>query len=577
MQTLTGKMMNDLFPADKSSGRRLAFFFLAAVIVTVMLRAPFYIKRQVFNPDEGTLAAIAQTILDGGVPYRDSWDTRGPVTYYIYAAVFRLFGRNNMLAVHFLLIVFVSVSSLMIMLVGRQMIRGPTGDLAGLVYALVSFSYLKMDMLAANVELFMVAFILAGMLLFVRGLKSGKRFTFLFSGLFLGIAFLTKQPAILDFAGLAFYLLFLTGPVGFSLKKRLYSAAHMSMGFLLPLGIVLSAFSAAGALRDFVFGFWTYSSKYFMPAMPSDDRFRMMYQGPLLLIQGNRYAWVTAIAGAVLLLLMTARRRGEGTFWPLPVIWGATSFLAASMSGRAFGHYYIQLLPPLSILSALFSARFLPRILAGIGRAWAYFLKGAGGRSPDRPRLFSPALLAGMIALAGYGSPMMRYYNSGLTGNLARLPAVIGMTVEERNARGLGRSMKELVDHLQMETSKEDSIFVWGFYPQIYLLTNRRPASRFSYCIYLTGLVPWVNVHPRKDTSRYIVPGSWDLLMQDLFENAPRYIVDTAPGNIYFWKKYPMSKYPRLKNFVDEHYYLDLIIRNRKGEDLYHLYRRGPV
>jgi len=45
--------------------------------------------------DQGILAWVGDTILNGGLPYRDAWDVKGPASHYVYALVGWLFGRNQ--------------------------------------------------------------------------------------------------------------------------------------------------------------------------------------------------------------------------------------------------------------------------------------------------------------------------------------------------------------------------------------------------------------------------------------------------------------------------------------------------
>ena len=47
------------------------------------------------GPDQAIFTWIGTVILDGGVPYRDGVDIKGPLTYYIYALAQVLFGRNE--------------------------------------------------------------------------------------------------------------------------------------------------------------------------------------------------------------------------------------------------------------------------------------------------------------------------------------------------------------------------------------------------------------------------------------------------------------------------------------------------
>jgi 4-amino-4-deoxy-L-arabinose transferase-like glycosyltransferase len=535
----------------------------AAVLLSFFLRLPFYLGRQVFNVDEGTLAAVASTILDGGVPYRDSWDTRGPVTFYLYAAVFALFGRYNMLAVHLMLILTVCLSSLLLSLIGRAMGRSRAGDAAALLYAVITTTYWELDMMAANIELFMVFFILGGAWFFLKGIRGGSRRAFFGAGLAMGLAFLTKQPAILDLAGMILFLVFFPTRAGFDRRRRLGAALLAGAGFALPVAVTVGLFTRAGALPEFFFGFWSYYADYFMPAVSTATRLRMAWEGPRFLIRDNVFAWAMAAVMMAVIAVTLARRRGRLRPADFPAVWAVTSFAAASGSGRGFGHYYIQVLAPIALLTGLFLAGVLPRLVRRAD------LMLAAGR---RPALSRRSLTAVVLAASVVGSaaPLIKYQEPRQWPLLAGVPALLGMSPAERNLAGTGPGMRELVTAIRAGSRPDEGIFVWGFYPQIYIVADRKPATRFSYCIYLTGLIPWVNVNPGRDTGRFIVPGSWDLLMSDLERNRPVYIVDTAPSGFSYWGKYPMSKYPRLREYVADHYRLEANIPLRRGSiDLY--------
>ena len=61
----------------------------AATIMTVALafRLP-YANCGILNPDEAIYATIAREILHGAVPYRDIWEIKPPLIFYLYAIVF---------------------------------------------------------------------------------------------------------------------------------------------------------------------------------------------------------------------------------------------------------------------------------------------------------------------------------------------------------------------------------------------------------------------------------------------------------------------------------------------------------
>ena len=47
-----------------------------------------------FGWDQGVLSSVGDTILRGGMPYRDAWDIKGPLSYYVFALAQWAFGKE---------------------------------------------------------------------------------------------------------------------------------------------------------------------------------------------------------------------------------------------------------------------------------------------------------------------------------------------------------------------------------------------------------------------------------------------------------------------------------------------------
>jgi hypothetical protein len=73
---------------------------------------------------------------------------------------------------------------------------------------------------------------------------------------------------------------------------------------------------------------------------------------------------------------------------------------------------------------------------------------------------------------------------------------------------------------------------------------------------YMTGLSPATRTQsdPGMDASANIVPQSWDMLLADIAERRPELFVDTSPGNVAAYGKFPLASFPRLKAIVDRDY-----------------------
>ena len=67
---------------------------VSSVLFVIVCRLPSLLV-PIWNVDEGFTSVVANALREGGIPYRDSVDQRGPVSYFVYAAVFALGGKNK--------------------------------------------------------------------------------------------------------------------------------------------------------------------------------------------------------------------------------------------------------------------------------------------------------------------------------------------------------------------------------------------------------------------------------------------------------------------------------------------------
>ena len=111
--------------------------------------------------------------------------------------------------------------------------------------------------LAAHATQFVVLFAVPGVLLLWNALTTGRKQTFFFSGLMLGLAFMMKQP------GVCFGLFALVMMTWQAIQKRsvftrdfLFSLSGFSAGMFLPFGIFCLAALVSGDFGRF--WFWTF-------------------------------------------------------------------------------------------------------------------------------------------------------------------------------------------------------------------------------------------------------------------------------------------------------------------------------
>lgn len=476
-----------------------------------------------WNLDEAIHTAAARTILDGGVLYRDAIDQRTPLTYYAVAGIFAVCGENNLWAVRCFIALLVAGTGLLLFLAGRAL-RGTTaGIVGGGLYVLLATGLLYQgDANAANTEWFVAFFSSAGAAVFLWGGTAPGSWRFFLSGVLFGCSFLSKQPALLDATAPGIVLLYTAWRQARPGREPAIQVGAFAAGWFAPVLLTVGYLAVHGALGDAVFYTWSYNLSYYGPETTGTDRllaaalpFRLlgMSQPWLLLL------WVAG-GGAVLHRLLqrqpTPEENATNPGLLFTVVWTLAALAGSAASGRDFQHYSIQFLAPFCLG-------------AGLALAWLGHWTWAG------PRRRWLRLIA-VLPLVAIGYDAFTHAASARHRTVPEDPSL-------RTAA-----------YIRQNSGPADRVFVWGYHPDIYLLSERLPASRFLYASFLTGLVPWTNGAPERDTSYAIVPGAMDTLLRDLERSQPRFIVDCSPGPNRFWQKYPLEKFPALQAYIRAHY-----------------------
>lgn len=474
----------------------------------------------VWNVDEAIHAAVARALQSGGVLYRDAIDQRTPLTYYAVAALFKFSGANNVWAMHALATALIVGTMAGLFLLARQWHGPATGLAAALLYAVFSSAlFYPGDAYALNTEWFVAGFATWAAWAFWRGAD-------LTAGGLLGLAFLSKQPALLDLGAPILVLCYQAWSERTAWPRLWRRGARLLAGFAIPLVFTASYFFLKGAFADFHFYAWHYNLRYYAPEVGALDRVLTAFK-PFQLL-GAHYPLVLATLLPTLIfagwrtvqLRPTPAEKSTNGIWLFVLGWSLTSLAGASASGRGFDHYYIQ---------------FLPACCLGVALGWGG-LSAWAWNSPVQGRwLRAAAVLLTVLGLLQLANGT-RHFRAQ-----AHQP--------EDPSRRAGEFIKK-------HTTPEERIFVWGYHPDIYLFADRRPASRFVYASFLSGLIPWTNVAADKDTAYAIVPGARATLLRELEMMRPTFIVDCSVGPNRWWQKYPLSTFPELQAFITAHYAL---------------------
>lgn len=501
-----------------------SFLFLAVLLVAAWaLRAPF-LDRELWNLDEGSTFTMAQQILEGGVIYRDAVDQRAPLVPYLKAAIFAVAGDWNIFAVHLTLALSLGLAAFLLFDLVRRLGDTFAGIVSAIVFTVLAFGMPgPTDSFAAHTEWYLLLFSILGFWLFSRTHAQGGFNAGFVIGLPFGAAILCKQPGLFDFIVLwvLIALLAFNNPASRARLVRLWLGA--CTGALLLFALSVAYFAFHGALNDFIYYAWVYNLEYYVPEVSRAERLGGIYLTFRVLFEYTPALGAFAMAGVLFLLIdrfrSTLRPNAPLNLLPWLILGWFVSGLAATMlSGRHYEHYAIQSIPGVSLAAGWISARFI---------SWA--------RSEKRPALRRVSSIVAFLALVALtvwtGSDVHKFRAKVDPNDSSNWPLLRGV--------------------IERHSSPSDPILVWGYYPDGYLASRRLPSTRFIYPNFLTGLIPWTNLQPGRDTRYAIVPGAWDDFWADYTARPPAVIIDV---DIRGYGKYPLLAQSRLRDEVIDHF-----------------------
>jgi 4-amino-4-deoxy-L-arabinose transferase-like glycosyltransferase len=402
-----------------------------------------------------------------------------------------------MLAVHLLCAACAFATALVCRQIARRVADEAAGWWAAVLYAVFSVGFYS-KMQAANTEMFAVLPTALAVLVYLKARGTWRRLYFVASGVLAGIAILFKQPAVLVPVALAAGGLVQAWRRGQRLVPEVVAGAALAAGSLATLALAGLYLFARGILDDAVFWTWTYIWRYYFPAVQDSLVIRLL---------SNVVPLVLSMTPAVLLAALARGRE------PWPIRWWLAGMIVAGfVGGRMYGHYFLLAVPPLCVL-------------AGVGAT----------------RLWSAA------------APARRWLKRGVVVVTALLAAgqLVGATLYEGATDSFWSPRPDYARaaaYLRTVTRPDERVFVWGWFPALYVAGQRCPSTRFVYAHHLAGMVS--DPSGRRGHS---VPLGWQEVMDDLRRNPPAYVLDTSHGD-YEFRYAPIERYAPLWSSVNRSY-----------------------
>ena len=374
--------------------------------LVLFLRLPTF-HRSVLDWDESTFLLIARGLLRGQNPYDVSWE-HGPHGIAVLFAVGQMLFGQSVVAIRLLTWLTVTFECFLLYRLGNLLGRtgAGAGVIAGLLYAVLS---LTNQGLPAHRELFWAPLATLALILLLTvgpaaALPSRRaNVLWLLAGLLLGFGSQLKYLYIFEVAAIVIIGL-LTLASGWSAGLgKLITRTWLLALLLIAGGLAAWLIEASYLFRtrdvaEYIFGHFTASAAYSSSGALSLDalKIRLVRQ-----ITTSPLLWLSLALTPIYLLVVKPVDRRERRHMAYMTLWFGLALLDTVFTKRLWEHYFLVLLPPLCLLTALLVTGLLRpdtgmdrrrRVLALILARRAARAGGAAGRSGERRAGLSPLL-----------------------------------------------------------------------------------------------------------------------------------------------------------------------------------------
>lgn len=434
-----------------------------------------------FGRDQGIYAMVADAIVHGQLPYRDIWDFKPPGIYLIYAIAQVLFGKSmlapRLLEVAGLLMVVWCSTRIGEHFFGLKRIGLLGGALALLVHAQLDFWH------TAQPESFGGFLTVLGLMLVT--LKSRRPWLLWAAiGLVFGCAFLLKPPLGGGALVCAAYVAGEQRAEGASVLSSLKPPAVMALFAVVPTALCVFWFVQTGAFGDLYWTLGKFTPGYTALGWQNQGAAAMFYYA--LQEAFVRFSALLAFGSLAAFVIPPIHGRERvGTFLILGVI--SIQLAGIAMQGKFFPYHYGATLLLIAELAGLGLYKLWRRCLAaklgGVLAFMSFLVVSAIMRTAVRDvplGFWQRSWERTKYALGGY-----RFVSRETLDRELYQTADYSLDAD----RQVARELKERV-------LPGGTVFVWGFEPVIYWLSERPPATRFIYNVAQRS--PWQGQYARE-------------------------------------------------------------------------------
>lgn len=423
---------------------------LGLMFIVVLIRSNFY--GIPFERDEGTYGYYGKLLLDGKIPYKDFYEQKFPGIFYFYAIMVGLFGETvKGLHMGFMLL---NIGTFLLLFAASRRLFSPiAGAITAVTYAVVSLTP-NLSGFTVQGEHGVAFFVSLGIYFYSITLTRPNWKYFLLTGIAMGCAFMVKTSGVflVLWGGIVILSDYIFGGKKPAVAEIIKRGLIYSIGVFSVVGILFLIIAIKGSFNDMLFWAIEVPKRYVGKVKWEQGKQYLDYTLKAITTE-YKFFWVHAFLALLVLLLKSFSLRTKIMALSLIFFSCATIFPGYYF----YGHYWIQILPGLSILAGLAYT-----VITGFAK---------NTLSVKWPKLgyayLSVFVLFTLIHLNGHKD---YYFNP----NYDR----IMRTVYGNNP--FPEAMA-IANYINTNASADDQIIVMGSEPEIYFYTKKTCPSRHAY------------------------------------------------------------------------------------------------
>lgn len=439
--------------------RRDWLLFLGLMLVIILIALPTLTYP--LGRDQGEFATIGRGILQGKTPYTDLWNPKPPAVFYVYALAMQLYGQTTA-ALRALDLLLVPVIAAGLYWIGGRLADKRAGLFAVVILAAFYFteSFWTLTQNDGIVLLPMVLAVVCAIKAADHPAERRGHVWALAAGALCAAAVWFKYPfALFAIVPVTAYLLVHSRPG----RSILTNGIAFGMGGLVIVGAGAAYLASLGALDELIlsaqvtsqYTALTFNAQDFAALMQTALGFRWQQWGLL---------WLLAAGWFVLGRIGEPRKR----MWWMVLLWAVTGLAIMLVQAKGYDYHWLPMLPPLSLMAA----DTLNRLIESAAH------NGFARRS-QVPATMLTVLLFLLIMAQGIW-PQAWYYLSGREDQVAYYSRFQG-------GEFVADESLVMAEFLQERVAPGDSLYIWGFRPEVYYLSHLNPATRFIFNFPLIG------------------------------------------------------------------------------------------